>query len=278
MITRSATTRLKRTGARELKKGVRIFQVGKRSLKTRMLKMKKGSACSVPTIKTSVLCEICLQGVDRKETPKLDCCDKIVCLPCLKKYILSCSNDHTGSIFPCPISETCPSISPTYTCFKVMMSRVRSQKERNNIYTRMTKAKIKADISHSLGLVQCPGVDCKNVVYIEKEKLQSDCHDLSVKIDERRFSCSECNFESCILCKEQWRIKNVSHENISCKKYKENIKMMHEADEVETTNMIKTLKNQRKLKKCPNCRVLIEKNGGCDNMYCAWCKRSFSWN
>ena len=29
---------------------------------------------------------------------------------------------------------------------------------------------------------------------------------------------------------------------------------------------------------CPNCGVLIEKNGGCDNMYCTQCRRSYTWS
>jgi len=32
------------------------------------------------------------------------------------------------------------------------------------------------------------------------------------------------------------------------------------------------------IKLCPNCYVQVEKNGGCDHMYCTRCKQNFLWS
>jgi ariadne-1 len=38
------------------------------------------------------------------------------------------------------------------------------------------------------------------------------------------------------------------------------------------------VKNPELVKLCPTCYVQIEKNGGCDHMYCSRCKQSFLWS
>ena len=32
-----------------------------------------------------------------------------------------------------------------------------------------------------------------------------------------------------------------------------------------------------KYKRCPNCHVFIEKNGGCNHMHCKYCDKDFNW-
>jgi hypothetical protein len=31
-------------------------------------------------------------------------------------------------------------------------------------------------------------------------------------------------------------------------------------------------------KRCPNCQLVIEKDGGCDSMHCSGCKKHFNWS
>lgn len=80
-----------------------------------------------------------------------------------------------------------------------------------------------------------------NIVISEEKLNNCTCNDLT---------CSSCNKIYCKFCLE---ILDSQH---SCdgKVVIENIKM------------------------CPNCKVLVEKKYGCDDMWCVFCKKFFSWN
>ena len=43
--------------------------------------------------------------------------------------------------------------------------------------------------------------------------------------------------------------------------------------EKETLTLMKDRDNRR----CPNCMLVVEKDGGCNSMYCEGCKTYFSW-
>lgn len=80
-----------------------------------------------------------------------------------------------------------------------------------------------------------------NIVISEEEINRCTCNDLT---------CSTCNNIYCKFCLE---ILDSKH---SC----------------EGTVVIENVKM------CPNCKVLIEKKYGCDDMWCSICKNFFSWN
>lgn len=86
--------------------------------------------------------------------------------------------------------------------------------------------------------------------------------------------CDECEYGivyempdmKCYVCK--------SCNSQYCKKCLKSVRDNHECDKEDLENAEYLFKNT---KPCPNCTNRIEKNTGCDDMYCTYCKCGFSW-
>ena len=74
-------------------------------------------------------------------------------------------------------------------------------------------------------------------------------------VNMKHYVCNSCESE---YCKECLKLSDVNHE---CNE-----------DDLENAKYL--LKNT---KPCPRCATRIEKNVGCDDMYCTYCKCGFSW-
>jgi hypothetical protein len=80
--------------------------------------------------------------------------------------------------------------------------------------------------------------------------------------------CSECSLRQCATCNIPW------HSNISCADHAaKHINEQMTTSEKETLKFMQTKDGKR----CPNCYIVIEKDGGCDSMYCMGCKTYFNW-
>ena len=70
-----------------------------------------------------------------------------------------------------------------------------------------------------------------------------------------RYKCGICNIQACSECRE------IKKENHTC-----------------DPNILESVKEIKKTTRdCPNCRTLIFKISGCDQMYCTQCHIAFSW-
>ncbi|CAN9115454.1 unnamed protein product [Alternaria sp. RS040] len=81
-------------------------------------------------------------------------------------------------------------------------------------------------------------------------------------------TCHECAFRSCAQCLVAW------HKDVTCAEY-----AAKHVDEKMSEEEKDTLKYMQKLdgKRCPNCQLVIEKDGGCDSMFCVGCHKYFNW-
>ena len=70
-----------------------------------------------------------------------------------------------------------------------------------------------------------------------------------------RYKCGICNVQACSECRE------IKKENHTC-----NPDILESVKEIKKTT-----------RDCPNCRTLIFKISGCDQMYCTQCHIAFSW-
>lgn len=111
----------------------------------------------------------------------------------------------------------------------------------------------------------CPSVDCANLVELARDNRGEDFDrstnsDLSkvpiVKCPSSHEFCFECQYENHLPCPcwlvAKWITK--------CE------------DDSETAHWIEVNTNA-----CPQCKLLIEKNGGCNHMTCRKCSYEFCW-
>ncbi|KAG9747735.1 hypothetical protein KCU73_g7274, partial [Aureobasidium melanogenum] len=79
------------------------------------------------------------------------------------------------------------------------------------------------------------------------------------------FSCQVCRHKHCVVCETNW------HEDQTCEEFQAELHRNTENDE-------KSEKEVEKISKpCPECRVPIQKNQGCDHMTCSRCRHQFCW-
>lgn len=81
-------------------------------------------------------------------------------------------------------------------------------------------------------------------------------------------SCHSCALRYCVRCLVPW------HTDVTCSEH--GAKLVEELMtdvEKETLKLMQTKDGKR----CPNCYLVIEKDGGCDSMFCSGCQKYFNW-
>ena len=133
------------------------------------------------------------------------------------------------------------------------------------------------DILTGCTMGDVPLQDLLHVVYLHHITMNRDyvrhctkdgcpvVYEVPVKDAEQTFNCPSCQQTTCITCDTPW------HPGLSCV-----VKALIETLEDERLRewMLEDPENR---KMCPECRVGIEKNGGCANVLCAGCARSICW-
>lgn len=80
--------------------------------------------------------------------------------------------------------------------------------------------------------------------------------------------CPICAFRSCITCLTPW------HTSQTCAEIRAAALSAQITDpEKETLHLMQSKDGKR----CPNCQLVIEKDGGCASMFCPGCKKYFNW-
>ena len=77
------------------------------------------------------------------------------------------------------------------------------------------------------------------------------------------FRCRSCFVSVCVSCRED-------HDGFSCEEWKTH-------QDPETRLLEGWAKGNKDVKKCPKCKILIEKNGGCNHMTCPKCEAHICW-
>jgi hypothetical protein len=81
-------------------------------------------------------------------------------------------------------------------------------------------------------------------------------------------TCNTCKFRSCAQCLVPWHKDETCAERVA----------KHVNDKMSDTEKdILKLMQTKDAKRCPNCQLVIEKDGGCDSMLCSGCQKYFNW-
>ena len=64
---------------------------------------------------------------------------------------------------------------------------------------------------------------------------------------------------------------------MNCEQFKTRNKPAAQIEEEATRKEIKLQLQNGIVKHCPNCKLIIQKNGGCDRMRCTHCGTAFAW-
>ena len=90
----------------------------------------------------------------------------------------------------------------------------------------------------------------------------------ALSFDYPHVTCHACSFRSCAICLVPW------HKGITCTEYSaKHIDERMSNPEKDTLKLMQT----KDAKRCPNCYFVIEKDGGCDSVFCTGCRKYFQW-
>jgi IBR domain, a half RING-finger domain len=86
---------------------------------------------------------------------------------------------------------------------------------------------------------------------------QRNCDGFSLRTVNNKLDCNKCFYEFCFLCAEPWHFEKP-------------------CSTVGDKSFLKWVSSKR-VKKCPNCYMIIQKDGGCPHMSCSKCNYSWCW-
>eukprot|EP00092_Neocalanus_flemingeri_P018561 GFUD01020098.1.p1 GENE.GFUD01020098.1~~GFUD01020098.1.p1 ORF type:complete len:641 (-),score=120.73 GFUD01020098.1:46-1968(-) len=193
--------------------------------------------------KDPTICEICFLDID-KDCFKLDSCGDVFCGVCWAAYFKQMIVADGKSVgLECPMTN----------CFSLIEDdflTLACQTEPTVIdQFWKQQAKLYADKKRSLS--RCPRENCTNVVLLEEPGFCT-------------VRCS-CGQQFCFDCCRP------SHYSVPCLLIQEWEAQNFQDDPKFSFVVVMT-------KKCPSCKVDIEKAGGCPHMKCSRCNHDFCWN
>lgn len=98
--------------------------------------------------------------------------------------------------------------------------------------------------------------------------LTPECSGIYTNTGGKNIYCTVCSHVYCLKCQNDYYNPIVSHDYLSCDKYKKYIK-------IDTKSKKWLTKNTRK---CPGCQAIIQRTEGCLHMTCRQCKYEFCWD
>ncbi len=110
------------------------------------------------------------------------------------------------------------------------------------VYEKYLQFRENVEVNINKNLKWCPAPNCGRTVKGDASSPHVVC---------------ECGFEMCFRCGERW------HPGTSCAKNYE--------------NLYSNWARGKKIQRCPQCRIRIEKNEGCNHMTCPSCRYEWCW-
>lgn len=113
---------------------------------------------------------------------------------------------------------------------------------------------------------------------------------LTGKENDNLALCDQCRFAFCKKCKKNYHSQTLcghelelaelreKHRKLRLKMKTLNLEPEDEQKLLREFLAITRIENSTRLCPNPNCQVPIEKNMGCDHMYCIRCRRPFNWS
>ncbi|KAG1660185.1 putative E3 ubiquitin-protein ligase [Nymphon striatum] len=200
-----------------------------------------GCSSSVP----ERICEICFVNVTESDLYTISSCGCQFCLKCIQEYV-RVTIDYGVVSIPCLTINCKNSGFITVEEIEKLIGKKYADQFRQFLYLR----DIESDPTRSW----CPTPDCETVCNVPQKAFDP-------------VICPTCDAVFCSFCSEKW------HPNLSCKELETLLMLDNDTEKNDSSTQIK----DAKIKRCPNCRIPIERLEGCAQMMCNRCQHVFCW-
>ncbi|EMP42020.1 hypothetical protein UY3_00736 [Chelonia mydas] len=195
-----------------------------------------------------VSCKLCLGEYPVEQMTTIAQCQCIFCTLCLKQYVELLIKEGLETAISCP-DASCPKRGHLQE--NEIECMVASE-----IMQRYKKLQFEREVLLDPCRTWCPSSACQAVCQLQESGPQNP----------QLVQCKACDIEFCSSCKSNW------HPGQGCQ---ENIPITFLPG--ETSSMYKMEDDDAPIKRCPKCKVYIERDEGCAQMMCKNCKHAFCW-
>ena len=195
-------------------------------------------------------CPICYENIKENEREILRCGHSF-CIECFTSYLKESLKEG-----PSCITKTCPKSSCKELLGPSIFRKYLFDKNKSD-FKRYEKFLVDNYVLSSHTLKWCPGKDCKQAIDLETSK--------TVKFSQKNIKC-DCGCSFCLACEKE------AHMPAKCEQFANWMNLI-----MGKNNKVDELWMKIHTKKCPQCKVSIEKNQGCMHMTCKNCTHEFCW-
>ncbi|XVF27173.1 hypothetical protein REPUB_Repub14bG0083800 [Reevesia pubescens] len=189
-------------------------------------------------------CEICVDRKERHQMFPISGCPHSFCSDCISMLVKTRLEENI-TIIMCP-AENCRLILELEAC------RALLPKEVINLWEDLLCEEL---LCATGGRLYCPFKDCSALLLNDNQ---------GEVIAETE--CPFCHRLFCAQCHVSW------HPGISCDEYQK----LNEDEKGREDIMMKNLVKENKWRRCPSCRIIVERTEGCLHMTCR-CKFEFCY-
>ena len=193
-------------------------------------------------LKDGETCPVCYDTIDQ---PYRLACGHAYCYGCLRHFLTSASDTKQfplscmGNEGKCSIPIPLPVVQRFLVPAK---------------FKRLLEISFREYLSrHPDKFKYCATPDCPEIYSLESDS------------GDGIFRCRSCFVSVCVSCQED-------HGGFSCEEWK-----IHRDPETQERLLDSWAEGNKDVKKCPKCKILIEKNGGCNHMTCPKCAVHICW-
>lgn len=221
-------------------------------------------------------CAICLEPIMFSDGISLEVCNHWFCKECLQHYIGSKLHDKSHTM-KCPE----PSCRSSMTVLDVrratlLLGNIMAWNKYQELLT--VKFLDHAIVDTAQHFRRCPGNRC-NYVF-----------DYTPSSTGQLFLCPSCDQGFCLNCQVvggnvgpahdetcEFVLREIEASKEKKRKLEEWKTLNSQADE-KFNELIRKEQAKGLTKPCPNCRVAITKNQGCNHMHCTQCNKDYNWS
>ncbi|XP_063074003.1 E3 ubiquitin-protein ligase RNF14-like [Engraulis encrasicolus] len=239
-------------------------------------------------------CSICFSGKPGSECHRFEPCEHVFCKDCTANLFTIGIEEGRVLQFGCPNSD-CDSV-PSLSEVKALVG--------SELFCRYDQLLLQKSLDRMAGVVYCPRPNCSCPVALEPGDnwalcpscafaFCTKCREASHGVDRcpqdprgpirdpKRRGVAEDTSDFLPLPKDSERIQELWNDYHSGSKMrKQLLEERYGKKTLQTGSLNYALSGswiKKNTKKCPSCSVDIEKNEGCNSMYCTACRTSFCW-
>lgn len=195
------------------------------------------------TSKRTLKCNICLEEYDSQDFFCNKPCDHSHCTDCVKTHMKVSLNARKFP-FVCP-GEGCDAVIPTDDCERLLPEELLPQ---------YVKLEVESCIPDKQKYY-CPYPNCSALLILDEENMQLALGETSAVTEAE---CPECFRLLCAKCQVPW------HASMTCEQFR----ALSEDERGSHDVKLYKLADEKKWKRCSECRTMIELESGCNHMTC----------